>query len=139
MSQSSGEIVTDYLRALSEADVDSILGLFGDGAVVHSPLYGPLSPSDFYPALFADTSAVHLTLRSVMRGIDQDGLDTVSFWFHFDWRLASGVSAPFDVVDVATLQADGRFTALRIIYDTVDVRPAFEADIGRRSWRANEV
>jgi hypothetical protein len=30
---------------------------------------------------------------------------------------------------------DGRITALNIIYDTVEVRTAFEASTGRPSWR----
>jgi hypothetical protein len=38
-------------------------------------------------------------------------------------------------VDVATLGPDGKIQELHIIYDTVDVRPAFEADVGRTSWR----
>ena len=70
-----------------------------------------------------------------MRGEDVNGAPTVSFWFHFDWRLPSGAAAPFDVVDVATLAPDGKIQELHIIYDTVDVRPAFEADVGRTSWR----
>jgi hypothetical protein len=59
----------------------------------------------------------------------------VSFWFHFDWRLPSGAAAPFDVVDIAALGPDGKIRDLHIIYDTVDVRPAFEAEVGRSSWR----
>ena len=70
-----------------------------------------------------------------MWGEDQTGATTVSFWFHFDWRLPSGAAAPFDVVDVATLASDGKIRELHIFYDTVDVRPAFEADVGHSSWR----
>jgi len=138
VSRTSREVVSTYLRALSEADVDSVLELFADGAMVHSPLYGPLPASEFYPALFADTREANLTLESVMHGSNQDGLTTLSFWFHFDWRLPSGVAAPFDVVDVATVNAEGKFSALHIIYDTVDVRSAYEAEVGRPSWRAND-
>ncbi|GAB3170114.1 hypothetical protein GCM10027059_36110 [Myceligenerans halotolerans] len=86
-------------------------------------------------ALFADTSQANLTLKSVMSSKDQDGRTTVSFWFHLDWRLPSGAAAPFDVVDVATLGPDGKIKELHIVYDTVDVRPAFEAEVGRPSWR----
>jgi hypothetical protein len=85
--------------------------------------------------LFADTSQANLTLKSVMSGVDTTGQTTVSFWFHFDWRLPSGAAAPFDVVDVATLGSHGLIEELHIIYDTVDVRPAFEAEVGRSSWR----
>lgn len=102
--------------------------------MVHSPLYGPRPARDFYPALFADTSQAHITLKSVMIGTDASGAKTVSFWFHFDWRLPSGAAAPFDAVDVATLGPNERIQSLHIVYDTVEVRPAFEAEVGRRSW-----
>ncbi len=60
----------------------------------------------------------------------------VSFWFHFDWRLPSGALAPFNVVDVAELADNGRIATLHIVYDTVEVRPTFEAETGT-SWRSS--
>jgi hypothetical protein len=135
VATSADDLVAAYLRALSTADAGLAVSLFADDGIVHSPLYGPRPARDFYPALLADTSRANLTLKSVMSGEDQTGRTTVSFWFHFDWRLPSGAAAPFDVVDVATLASDGKIEELHIIYDTVDVRPAFEADVGRSSWR----
>ena len=135
MPDSADALVTTYLRALTTADVGLAVSLFAEDGVVHSPLYGPQPPEDFYRALFADTRQADLDLKSVMSGVDSSGLTTVSFWFHFDWRLPSGVAAPFDVVDVALLQTDGLIQELHIIYDTIDVRPTFEAEIGRSSWR----
>jgi SnoaL-like domain len=129
------DLVATYLRALTTSDVDLVIGLFADEGVVYSPLYGPQPARDFYPALFADTSRATLTLKSVMSGNDTTGRATVSFWFHFDWRLPSGTEAPFDVVDVATLGADGKIIKLYIVYDTVDVRQAFEYEVGKPSWR----
>jgi len=136
MGAPEDELVATYLRALTTADPALAIGLFTEDGIVHSPLYGPRPAAAFYPALFEDTTEATLTLRSVMTGEDQGGARTVSFWFHFDWRLPSGAAAPFDVVDVATLAPDGKIKDLHIVYDTVDVRPAFEADVGRRSWRA---
>lgn len=135
MPTSADDLVTTYLRALTTADARLAVSLFADDGVVHSPLYGPRPPEDFYRALFADTSQANLTLKSVMSGLDTTGQTTVRFWFHFDWRLPSGAAAPFDVVDVATLGPNGLIKDLHIIYDTVDVRPAFEAEAGRSSWR----
>ena len=129
------DLVDDYLTALRAADLEAMVALFAEGAVVRSPLYGPMPAPEFYRALFADTSASTLTLRSVMTGTDQDGAPTVAFWFRFDWLLASGAPAPFEVVDVATLTPQGTIAELRLIYDTVDVRPVFEAETGTRSWR----
>ena len=128
-------IVAAYLQAIRDADVDAMLGLFADGAIVQSPLYGTLPATEFYPTLFADTASAKLTLLGTMRGTSSDGRALLSFLFHFDWVLPGGTAAPFDVVDVAELDDDGLISSIRIIYDTVDVRPAFEADTGRRSVR----
>jgi hypothetical protein len=128
-------IVAAYLRAVEEADVAGMLALFSDGAIVHSPLYGDLPATEFYPALFADTGSATLTLLGTMRGTSVEGRALLSFLFHFDWVLPNGTAAPFDVVDVAELDDDGLISSIRIVYDTVDVRPAFEADTGRRSER----
>lgn len=127
-------LVARYLDALERADLDAVLGLFAPGAVVHSPLYGPLPATEFYPTLFADTRSSRLALKGVTEGRCADGRPLLSFWFHFDWHLPSGTAAPFDVVDLAELTDDGRIATLRIVYDTVAVRPAFEAETGT-SWR----
>ena len=137
MNSATEDLVKTYLDALHRADLDAILGLFAPGAVVHSPLYGPTPAPDFYRALFIDTSSAELTSKGVAEGRTSKGTPLVTFWFHFDWRLPSGVAAPFDVVDVAELDSDGRITTLSIVYDTVDVRPVFERETGS-SWRSTE-
>jgi ketosteroid isomerase-like protein len=117
------ELAEAYLGALGRGDLDALAGLFSDGAVVHSPLYGPLPAGEFFPALFADTAESRLTLRGVTHGSTAEGTPLVTIWFHFDWQLPSGRRAPFDVVDVLELAADDRIAALHIVYDTADVRP----------------
>jgi len=129
-------IVAAYLRALGDADLDGMLALFAPGAMVHSPLYGTLPATEFYPRLFADTGSATLTLLGTMRGTSVEGRALLSFLFHFDWQLPNGTAAPFDVVDIAELDDAGLIADIRIVYDTVDVRPAFEADTGTASWRA---
>ena len=129
------ELAEAYLGALGRADLTAMLSLFKNEAVVHSPLYGPVPAAEFFPALFSDTAESRLTLRGVMQGAAADGTLLVSIWFHFDWQLPSGQRAPFDVVDVLELDSDGRIAALRIIYDTAEIRPIFEQGTGRRSWR----
>jgi hypothetical protein len=126
-------IVAAYLRALRDADLDGMLALFTPDAMVRSPLYGTLPAANFYPVLFADTRSATLTLLGTMRGTSVEGKALLSFLFHFDWVLPNGTPAPFDVVDVAELDDDGLISDLRIVYDTVDVRPAFEADTGKAS------
>jgi len=126
-----------YLGALGSADLTAVIGLFSDGALVHSPLYGPTAATDFFPALFRDTAESRLTLRGVTHGTKADGTALVSIWFHFDWQLPSGRKAPFDVIDMLELTDDGRIASLHIVYDTAQVRPAFEQETGRRSWCAD--
>ncbi|MFJ8357355.1 nuclear transport factor 2 family protein [Streptomyces sp. NPDC093984] len=130
----TAELVSAYLDGLERADTEAVLALFAPGAMVHSPLYGPRPATEFYPELFADTSRSRLTLLGVTEGRTHQGAALISFWFHFDWRLPSGAAAPFDVVDLAELDEDGRITTLRIVYDTVEVRPVFERETGS-SWR----
>ena len=46
------ELAEAYLGALGRADLTAMLSLFSEGAVVHSPLYGPVPACEFFPALF---------------------------------------------------------------------------------------
>ena len=132
------ELAEAYLGALSRADLAAMLRLFSGGAQVHSPLYGSMPPRDFYAALFADTAESRLKLRGVMQGPAADGTPLVSIWFGFGWQLAGGQQVHLDVVDVLELASDGRIGVLRILYDTAGIRPVFEGQTSRRSWRGRE-
>jgi ketosteroid isomerase-like protein len=126
-------LVERYLAALEAADLDAVLALFAPDATVVSPLYGTVPARAFYPVLFADTAESRLTLKATMRGT-RDGRELVSFWFDFDWTLASGEPAPFSVVDVAELDDTGRIERLTIVYDTAPIRGAFDRqrpDVGQ--------
>jgi hypothetical protein len=118
-TNSIDHLVSTYLQALETADAALATGLFAPDGVVHSPLYGDLPARDFYPALFADTSASILRLRRILRSAqDGGGEETIAFWFDFDWTLADGTPAPFTVVDVAELDGAGLIKHLHIVYDT---------------------
>ncbi|MEU6411101.1 nuclear transport factor 2 family protein [Microbispora sp. NPDC046933] len=130
------DLARTYLDGLTRGDLTAVLALYRPGATVHSPLYGPIPATDFYPALFADTGRAKLDLLGVAEGARTDGGRLVTIWFQFDWTLPSGQPADFECVDVLELADDGRIAALHIIYDTVTARPAFEAEKGEgSSWR----
>ena len=59
-------LVDTYLRALGTKDADLAISLFAPDGVVDSPLYGLLAAREFYPALFADTSASVVALRKLL-------------------------------------------------------------------------
>lgn len=117
-------LVKTYLGALASADSELAVSLFTPGGIVDSPLYGRQPATEFYPALFADTSASVLTLKKTL--LSADGR-TIAFWFDFDWVLKNGTPAPFTVVDVAELDESGLITRLHIIYDTHPIRETWTA------------
>ena len=123
------DLVSQYLKGLAGGDTAGILALFAPHGVVHSPLYGTLPAAEFYPQLFADTGESNLTPLTTMSG-ERDGRTVISFWFDFDWTLASGEPAPFTVVDVAELDEGGLIEHLHIVYDTAPIRAAFDRQHG---------
>jgi ketosteroid isomerase-like protein len=118
-----------YLAALGRGDLPALLALFHPEAIVHSPLYGPSPATEFYPRLLADTGRSELHLRGVTQGEHLVGV-----WFRFDWTLPSGAVTGFECVDMLELDDQGLITTLRIFYDTVTTRAAFEHETGG-SWR----
>lgn len=124
----SKTIATQYLEALEAGNVEHVLSLFTQDALVNSPLYGDRKASEFYPELFQDTANSRLTLKGVMDGNATDGTKLVSIWFYFDWMLANGEPAPFDVVDVLEMDTNsGLIKKINIIYDTFPIRGAFNS------------
>ena len=123
------EIAKCYLQALEEASTTKVLALFTESGCVNSPLYGEKSAAEFYPELFKDTSTSKLTLKGVMEGSSVSAeTKLISIWFHFDWVLADGEPAPFDVVDVLEIcSSTGLISKLHIVYDTYPIRGAFMA------------
>ena len=106
-------LVAEYLDAVRAADTARMLALFAPDGVVHSPLYGDLPATEFYPKMFGDTRSADLTLLGTTTGTTTDGRPLVMFLFKFDWVLKAGEDiVAFDVVDVAELDADGKITAL---------------------------
>jgi ketosteroid isomerase-like protein len=122
-------LARDYLAAIERGDLAAILALFRPDATVHSPLYGPLPATEFYPKLLADTGRSELGLR----GVTQDA-NLVSIWFRFHWTLPSGTVTDFECVDMLELDDQGLIVALHIFYDTAVTRPAFERETGT-SWQ----
>ena len=115
-----------YLAALDAGSAEAVLACFTPDAVVASPLYGTLPAARFYPALFADSAPSSTTLRRVY--VDPGEPREVALAFHYDWTLGDGTAAPFDVVDLLTLDAGReRIERLTICYDTAPLRSSWRA------------
>lgn len=122
------ELCQQYLAALNGANLERVLSLFDEDAVVVSPLYGTMPVSAFYRDLFHDTS------RSETQFVDMFASESgaVALQFHYRWTLSSGRIVEFDCVDVFVLNdTRSRFAKLTIVYDTAHLRADFDA--ARRS------
>ncbi|MEU5876775.1 nuclear transport factor 2 family protein [Spirillospora sp. NPDC047279] len=122
MAESPETSVAAYLERLAAGDLDGVLALFRDDAVVESPLYGQMSARAFYTGLFEDTERSEIT--PVETFLSTSDPRRVAVRFRYDWTLADGTPTTFDCVDVMEFGAgpDGRIARLTIIYDTHPLR-----------------
>ena len=115
------EICKKYLDALNESDLEKVLLLFTENAMVISPLYGEIAAASFYKKLFADTRKSETKLLNVFDSSDKG--DSIGLHFHYTWTLQSGEVVQFEVVDVFELSDDrNHIQKLTIIYDTYRIR-----------------
>ena len=134
MLKEKRKIVTSYLKTLESRDLEGLLALFTPDAVVHSPMYGKNSARKFYTDFFVDSKETNVTLLGFFdQGQGTDGKPLVGYWARFDWVLASGAHAPFDVVVVMELDDRDLIEALHIVMDTAFIRGVFEKETGRTS------
>ncbi len=118
------DICSQYLDALNKSDLDKVLSLFDDDAVVISPLYGEIPVTDFYGSLFSDTQESKTQLLNIFEPPDKN--NTVALHFKFQWTLDNGGYINFECVDVFELGlTSNRFKKITIIYDTYPIREEF--------------
>ena len=118
------EICEKYLEALNQGNLDNVLALFEEEAIVHSPLYGKMSATRFYTDLFADTNKSDTRLLNIFSSDNRD--DVVALHFHYSWTLKSGKLVEFECVDVIEINPQThQIMTLKIIYDTALLRDDF--------------
>ena len=118
------ELCTSYLAGLNEGNLEKVLSLFSDGALVVSPLYGTLNAPQFFRDLFADTNRSVTAPLNIFEPVG--GALSVALHFKYEWTLKSGKKVEFECVDVFDVAPDrDKFTKLTIIYDTAPLRADF--------------
>lgn len=118
------DIIQQYLAGLESGNIESIVSLFSDDAIVHSPLYGDMPAKDFFKSLVADTTRSDISLINIFSSIDQP--DTCAAHFRYHWTLKGGTATSFECVDVFQLNELGKIKVLTIIYDTHKTRELFD-------------
>ena len=117
----SSEICNKYLTALNDGDLNKVLSLFSENAVVISPLYGEILAKDFYKELFSDTEKSETKLLTIFDSSKND--ESIALHFLYTWTLQSEEIVEFECVDIFNLTKDKKlFTKLSIIYDTYHIR-----------------
>ena len=109
-----------YFAALDSGDLQGILEVFAEDARVHSPFLGELSAREFFPKVFAASSASDITVFDVLASVR--GEPRAIGYFRYDWTLADGTKVHFDAADVFDFDADGKIVKMTILYDTHPLR-----------------
>ncbi len=112
-----------YLKFLETSNYENLMSLFLDDAIVYSPLYGKVSAGKFYKEVFKDTLESNFTVINMFESSDPS---FAAIHFQYDWVLSDGNEAPFEVVDIFKFSEEGKIIELKIIYDSVQTRSAFE-------------
>lgn len=112
-------MVKRYFELLTASDIDGILALFEDDAIVNSPFLGTMRASEFFRKLESASTANRLTVFDVLLG---EGGNSAAAHFEYDWTLKSGDKIVFQGVDYFRFGPSGRFASMSIFYDTHPVR-----------------
>lgn len=115
------EVASSYLELLEKGDMNQVLTLFSENAIIHSPIYGIRKASHFYKELASDTHNSKLELKGIFENED---LKQVAIFFNYQWTLKNAKEINFDVVDILTFSENLKIETLQIIYDTVVSRKA---------------
>ena len=105
-----------YFVALDAGDLEGVLTVFADDAVVHSPFLGRLSAREFFPKVFAASSASDITVFDILASTQ--GQARAVGYFRYDWTLKDGTKVYFDAADVFDFNAEDEIIRMTILYDT---------------------
>ena len=109
-----------YFDALDAGDLEGVLEVFAEDARVRSPFLGDLTAREFFPKVFAASSASDITLFDVLASIR--GQPRAIGYFRYDWTLKDGTRVHFDAADVFDFNAAGEIVRMTILYDTHPLR-----------------
>ena len=114
-------ILQTYMKALGDADYDTIKGLFAKDGKVLSPFLGEMDADPFFDRLAVASS------RNVITPIDIFVSTTkkhhATAYFQYDWTVRDGTLISFKVMDLFSFESDSnKVNYLNLIYDTHPIR-----------------
>src|SRR5438552_10042169 len=99
-------IIETYLKSLETGNAETIIHLFSEDGVIHSPLYGSVPVKKFYKDLFADTIQSVIILLNIFQSTTNP--NTAAAHFKYEWILKDGAKTNFEVVDVFNFDNYGK-------------------------------
>lgn len=113
------ETANKYIDFLEKGDMDNLLKLFSENAIVDSPVYGVLNAKEFYTKLSNDTLLSELNLKGIF---EENESNNIALYFNYKWTLINNKQVDFDVVDIIEFNDSNQISSLKIIYDTLKSR-----------------
>jgi len=109
------QAMSRYIDAFNAGDLEAILSLFAEKALVYSPTQAePKAPRDFYPALLQRSVGTIFTMKTVFSGEKEN---MAAMLFDYTKAKPDG-TITFECVDIVTFDAVGKIAEMRIIFDT---------------------
>jgi steroid delta-isomerase len=103
-----------YLAALSEGDVDTIVGLYADGATVEDPVGSPIKTGETIREFYESTK--HVSLKATRVGPVTVAGATAAFLFRIDVSVGDQ-EIVLASTDVMTFDDSGKVTSMMAIPD----------------------
>lgn len=117
----SFELCRKYQEAINRGNLEQIMTLFADDAIVSAPLTGRSCARKFHEWLLGTTKETITRLIRVFQSLDSNG--ALSMQMHYTWVLSNGKTLEFDGVMIFEFSTDRMsICKLTIIYDTAPIR-----------------
>jgi ketosteroid isomerase-like protein len=108
-------VIVTYLKAMEQADLETVCSCFTAEATIGSPVYGQVPVRPFYERLFADTVSASVDVQQIYQARAKPGRWAAHF--AYKWQRTSGAEVETDLVDLFEFDGD-RIASLRIIFDS---------------------
>jgi hypothetical protein len=112
--------VATYLRGLERFDIDAMVALFRDDAMIHTPLFGALAPRPLFEKVRDSSAQNRIELVDVL--VSADGAPRAIGYFVYDRGFKDGSRVRFDCCDIFAFDPDGLVARMTIVYDTHLIR-----------------
>lgn len=119
------ELNLRYRLAVKERNLDAILSMFSEDAIIQTPLKGICKPKPYHEWFFANIKKSTVIVQNVFQALNGD--ISISVHSHYKWLLHNGEVIEFDGVSIFEFTQDRlKIRKITNFYDTSHVRLSLE-------------